>query len=939
MSTFQRGNNSNGSRDDGSRDDGSRDDGDRDDGDRDEGGGAGGENREFREPLHQPPDSQDLAAAPPTSAACALVRGQVRDFVDGDLTALQAEAVEQHVHGCRTCGLALARAEHERLRLQRAFASIARDERTAARAAGQKAVGPRPGFAARVVDRLVLDETSLVSREMLAAAAAQAKAQAAAAARPSPSKPSVVRASGGTSPKASVGGMRGTYPLHLSLAGALVAAAMLLVMLFVGSDFWLEGDRQPEPSDRLVVTYANNVFSGMDPVLLGAGLGNGKTLWVPKDGKARASLYDTSPKVQPAAEFELSNSGKILLLAGKSKLLVGTLGVTTARPVTILLADGSIELGVGEYQISVEEEDALRRGRDPRDLLGTDLPGEWRNGVEVLSGASALIVRAGQPSVVVSAGKIGVFRTDGPVDVANGPNSPATPLGSGPNRDPIVVPEPVDALLLGQVFERSGVPAFGSSVLVSFASSGTARLGGASVEASGTFKLPTGRIGSPSVCDSPFAILQVTPPANRPELGMLAPDAFLLNYANNVAQLATSPVLDGSEALAGTVVDDAGILRPGVRVIPCVIDELFHSALAWPDGQVETDSQGGFRLSRLPVSLPSHQHLAVLLLHPLLAPTVVPVPVRSNYAARTFEARLAAPRLRPVRLEGLPASSDLQVLEDVAGLPPGSAMVRRSVHTDAQGRVASLGVGGGRLWLLRNNSASQNVRELVLDTVLATPVYRFAGSPPVPFESTFLPMQQVPGGDVSLASSFRFERFSTSRSGGPNNGISVQVFGAVFERPQFGAQVFAVHTSGPRGLSGSRFLGFTSGTGELTVDLAANEVGLVVIGPDGSSESVAVTPAVQASGDGVSVLLRANGRILLDPLLRPNPESGQSSVATIRFDPATPSINGLRPSVVRFASALTGWEVSGVPPGEYRAVINDHAYPVEVPANGYVVLH
>jgi anti-sigma factor RsiW len=107
---------------------------------------------DLREPLHQPPNPEDLRRVPPANPTCARVRGLLRDFVDGDLARDLCVEVEEHAHRCRVCAVELSRAEHERLIVCRAFAALARGERPLA-----------PGFSARVVQRLVLDETSLES--------------------------------------------------------------------------------------------------------------------------------------------------------------------------------------------------------------------------------------------------------------------------------------------------------------------------------------------------------------------------------------------------------------------------------------------------------------------------------------------------------------------------------------------------------------------------------------------------------------------------------------------------------------------------------------------------------------------------------------------------------------------------------------------------------
>jgi hypothetical protein len=106
-----------------------------------------------RSPFHQPPNPDDLRRVPPTGPVCARFRGMMRDFADGDMAPADRFAVEEHVHACHVCAVELARAEHEVMRLRRGYAEVRRAE-----AATTK--GPRPGFAARVVQRLIDEEGS-----------------------------------------------------------------------------------------------------------------------------------------------------------------------------------------------------------------------------------------------------------------------------------------------------------------------------------------------------------------------------------------------------------------------------------------------------------------------------------------------------------------------------------------------------------------------------------------------------------------------------------------------------------------------------------------------------------------------------------------------------------------------------------------------------------
>lgn len=74
---------------------------------------------------HQPASAEDLRQHPPAGPDCVVQRQLLRDYVDGDLDAEQAAGLEAHVHTCRSCGLALSRAEAEQLQLRDALDAAA----------------------------------------------------------------------------------------------------------------------------------------------------------------------------------------------------------------------------------------------------------------------------------------------------------------------------------------------------------------------------------------------------------------------------------------------------------------------------------------------------------------------------------------------------------------------------------------------------------------------------------------------------------------------------------------------------------------------------------------------------------------------------------------------------------------------------------------------
>lgn len=901
-----------------------------------------------REPLHQPPDPELIRAFPPESPACALVRGLLRDYADGDLAKAEARCVEEHVHGCRLCADMLSAAEREAMMLRSLAAGgklaigsgLAPSVGSAAR---QPGVAPPTGFARRVVERLVLDETSLLSAagnllvQDAGAPAETGRQQVDAAAFPEAVQfPEAVHlpathrsARSGALGKEPVGG-RATPPVRIRTRSlVLYLAGMLCValgLLSLASDLgYLDG--KPERRARLILTAAAETFDGTGQRLArGDGLAETQSLRVGRQGLARAEWHDASSKSQPAATFQLTSQGRVQVLDGETLLVQGSLHVTTHRGMTVPVADGSrIDLGVGEYLISAEE--VGRGGQGRRSGLA-----ELRVEVEVLRGDPAEIQRRELGSVLVAPGMVGIFRGDSAVDVLFG-------AGAGQDgallrrNDPSETAGYRSARLTGLVADRSGQPVVGADVLVAYGSSRVQRLAAAATNAQGAFLLETSSHAAQPACDTPFAIVQVVPPSRRAELGISVPEAIRLGYRDGDAHLHGTPVLDVSLPLVGVVYDDRGLAIEGARIIPCVVDELFGTVLAWPEGQVVSRRGGDFQLRRLPVGLPRHQHLAVIVQHAAFAPMVVAVPARNEASADFFQANLVLPRLRSVRLLGLPAGLMLQVLEELPGLPLGMAAVQRNIVVDGEGR-AELAVGQGQLWLRNSSPSHPMLRRLVpAEPQVAgpqvggsenQPVLRPAIGMPLALSAVFQPLQPLAGTALAIASSHRYQRFGMAPVGLAGAGPLLTVLDPHYGRSIGGAQVFALRRAAARGLPEARFLGFSSGSGTLALDLEPGEHGVAVVAPDGS---VGFTESM-ASGDNVDLLLQGLGRVSVDPDLRPSISSGEH-VVTLRFDRLDQALPGLGQSVVRFASAATGWEVAGVPPGTYRVSVSTQDEPLE----------
>lgn len=888
--------------------------------------------------LHQPPNPRDLERFPPASTRCATIRGLLRDAADGELSPIQRSAVVAHVQACRTCAVALSRAEHEVWLLQKAFAQLSS---TAAPAV------PAAGFADRVVSRLVLDETAMMSREVLAALRVPVEAEPGTSGAgdsrvADDGSPEIGAGGQGAVGQGAVGSARGVNPAaigtaspersrSLPMGGLLTAlcASVLFLVVILAVQARLDDGMAPQSQPRLVIVGAASAFDDAGRRLgLGQGLGESETLSVGRRGRADVEWHDGASATQPAARMQLGGSGRMELREGVPMLLRGDLRIESRREVRVPLADGSaVSLGEGDYRISVERDERARE----EDENWRDLPAELKVSVEVLDGQPAEILRGVVGRTLVASGNTGVYRTTGETVVVasrsgstGGIDTPQARQSAPPTEDPGV-------MLRGAVFERSGAPANSVDVLVQFLGDGRRRSASGRSAIDGSFEVAIGAVETGN-----FAIVNAFPPSSREDLGLKAPTAFSMTRLGDELRLAQRVVLEPSSPLVGTVVDEFGQGRYGVRVVPCVVDEWFGCVLVWGEGQASTSQSGEFRIRRLPHDLPQHQHLALLLVHPDLQTTVAPVPVRGDVAALAQLDPIRMPALRTIDLRGLLPNTDYTIYEEIPRLPSGVAVWQRSVHTDYLGRVEDTRVGGDSLWAKEVGQGT--MRELRFSQQNTVRVYQPFGLT-VSVDSVFPSLDAIPGTNLLISSSIRHAEFEPGLfvSAGSASGHPVQFVDQATGHPVPSVEVFTVQSTNGRTVN--RFAGFAGidANGDPVVstmrDLGQGE-SLLALGADGS---VGWLAAGQWTGNPV-VPMRSSGRVLVDESLRPQAGS-QSEVVVLRFERADTSLPGLSPVAVRFACAANGWEVGNIVPGEYRVLLGESAYSIEVPSSGFVRLH
>jgi hypothetical protein len=846
---------------------------------------------DVRSPLHQPPNPDDLRRQPPAGPECATARGWMRDAADGDLTPACQRLLDEHVHVCRVCAVELARAEHEVQRVRRAYAAPV-DVPTLPR-----------DFAKNVVRRLVLDETSLVPAPELAAARAAA---AAASVDVAPVRRRLFAVS----------------PVFAVSPGVAVLACLLCLLLIgIGLRHYASEELAPERSARLVVVDAASAFGDSGRAVgIGDGLGDRQSLWITGDGSARLEWHDLSAGEQPAATLSV-RGGELRLENGAPLIVTGSIEISTHRDVTLPMPDGSeIQLGIGDYVITadafVDDDkdpagDVREPGRQPK-----------RIAVEVVRGEPAQVVRVAVGATLVAAGTVGVYQ-GGSAVVLSGPVGLAANDAHGGDRVPPPADAPVGTVLFGQVVDTQGLPNVGAEVFLAFGSQGNVLNGARVTGADGQFALQ-----SDSPCHTEFVVALALPANIRRDLGVSVPDAYPLRRDGGVLRLAVPMLLQASRPLLGQLSDDQGDIVVGAQIVPCLVDGLFGCVLPLTSQRTVSDASGAFRIDRLPAGLPSHQSLALLVSGEQIAAAALPVPTRGGSAAAEPQAPFVVRRQRFIRVHMLPPSTPVTVLEEVPGLPPGTAAVSRTVTANWQGRIAEIGVGAGRMWLVSGGGHQPMLRELLLDEVVGLPRYRPSLSVQ-PMPTLFRALQSLPGNAVEVVHSYRHQRFETAPVANAVSAAALRVLDAV-GRPVEGAHVFALDPGGVRGRADARFLGFTSPTG--VASLGALEAGqhVVVLGPAGT---VGYLSDALSHGLTVTLPLAVPGRVVLGPALRPGPVEPYR-VVTARLIRTESPLTGLLPELVRFFCEQDGWQVEGVPPGSYRVEINGVARTIEVPAGG-----
>jgi hypothetical protein len=891
----------------------------------------------------QPADAVDLERFPPRGEVCRSVRHALRDYCDDELEAGLRQQIDEHVHLCRDCALAMSRMELEVLRLRQAF-DVERRE------AFDLPADLLAGVMRRLGDELLGDE--LLGDELLGEGARDGDPPG--ATRADPQLPPqftrrvMDRVRREWPRRRRLGGM---FEAARSLAGprkarGLAVLAVVLaftVALAVGS--WA-GQERAETVRFEVVAAADAILDRgegrAEPARVGRSLHPGEVLRA--DGLQAVELLRIDPRgadpagprsavrdvravLDPGSACRARPDGGIDLLAG-SILIESAGGGALAsggassgargaaresgdgreRAFSLTLPDGlEVRFGAGTALVSVESVIAHDRALAPR--------ASFRTRVEVASG-QVEVLRGRAAPVPVPAGRVARFEPRAVVEFEAAPTADLLARSARGGRATAVSPALADAAGSGEALIWTG--------RVVDAATGRG-VGGAAVEV----RVDAGPVQTaPTDADGWFrftangqtastAIVRVVPPVVPPveaEAGWASfgPEPLPL-VAGSARSRRLAPIALGPDVpIRGLVSNAAGGRVPGARVVPYVLDDLFAVAERLEMLAVVTDADGRFALRGLPAELPRHQTLA-LLVEKEGQPRHLGLQAgaaRAAAAAATVDIALPAPR--DLLVAGLTPDREARVLREIPGVALETMTEEFRLRADAGGQALLHGIGPGALWLV--DEAADGLRPLVASAVAgavevspADGAMRSASvcarlrSESRGFRDHSAPLAMVAAGR-------RYDRAAVALGSGAASYLSVR-------DPQRGgaeaARVFLAAADGAL-----TYLGEADAMGGLAFEEpAVRPFQLVAVGADGA---IGVVTDADWDAEPGRIELAEPGTV---SLADGAPRQAIAAGAKLGFEAVGGPFAGRR--FWRVVGADAGFVATGLPSGSYRVVLPD----------------
>ncbi len=808
----------------------------------------------YRDAGRQPASPDDLAAFPPEGETCANIRTMLRDFVDGDVTAVDQATVESHAHECRTCALALSRAESEKMQVVASFAEIDVSE-----------IGSSSGFTASVMQQVREIAVSQPSVGFTTRVMARVRETA--------FTESVLDLE-----NTSVGYRR--VPLFVLLAATVLFGTWIGLRIFEPATptavevLSAERAEMVRDGDRtsLVATdhwnaeehrAADEFVTHREGALALRWKSNGEAVELQADEFTRFRLGSGDGPVE---------YGRVAGVDSVVDLLDGALSVRTETDVTVSFGDGSsVSVGRGDYHVTVQSV----RHQDARPGLLVK--------VHVRDGA-ARIDRGGRYTAVAK-GSQALYTTFTPVTIDRAPDDDLILLSRRRARDR-VAPLPEVAVceerFFGQVLDpRTSTPVPNVSVWIStFRGDQTV-----TTNEDGMFRL-TGR----DEFRGQFVVIRAAPPPNIQELAPLqfAPIFLGQREGSEDVFVVHRFFLERASDMRGRVHESTRRPLAGLWLQPCRADELFGTVV--PIGAlVDGDEGGNFAIRGLSASAQAHQTMLLVAGGEGHRPRVVWARTAVKVEDSTLDIVLS--RVEEQRVGGFEPGSFVHLLLAIDGVSAGSAVWPAIMQADSSGRL-SLDLSAP-VFLLSAVRPPQLLRR-------SCPEMRSSGTSefikvPLPSSLRHLRIGSLTTDKVHWFRANKLPEVARLSTGGGFVSVHEESSGHVCP----GASVFL------RGADGSvRFLGVfdgrvplpcASGTaGELLVRTPEGWVGH--LGLDGSLGRARKSMAVQKPGRvvwhgvprSVVVMLRLAGSDLPQPIARQGDErEWQLQAGTYRFGERT----------------------------------------------------
>lgn len=627
------------------------------------------------EVAYQPSSPRDLDRHPPRGPACLGVRARLRAYADAELTSVEREQVDDHLHGCRECGVALSRAEAEVHRLRTLLAAPSAEMAgdvpgpTFVKAVMRRVTGElRPTNAGAVSDDFTPRVMDRVRREWRA--------------------PRLSRRLDGL----------------LRRQFAVLTAAVAFLLLAVG--YFASGPSASVQVQLVTATATTVARDGrVGPALDGQYLATDDIVHTEGE-RGRATL-----RVPRASDPSLDHA--ILTLDPGTNLALAATPAADAESL-FRLAEGAVAFHITEQRLSVSLDahcaiamapGSYRLSAEP--VVRHDSPLAQAPFVAVrleVEAGVARIVRGQLPPTVVEAGMAAVFDGWSPIAQERLLDEAELIALAARGLDFAAARAPAGALRasdwLGRVVNgQTGASVAGATVRI-------ASRRGELVTTSG----PDGAFWLREQADleGETALVQVTLPMGAPGhayagvASYFGPVEFVPRGRGPARELVLDPLpLPAERPVMGMVLDPTGRPLSGARVTALLVDQVMGGAQSLSPGNVPaavTGGDGRFELRGLAATSPPHTVVYLTVEHARYG-TVASADLLAAQSLHDLSLQIGMVARRVVTLEGLPGRSTVELLESIANLPAEAMVLVRRVATDDAGE-ARLDVGAGaNIWL------------------------------------------------------------------------------------------------------------------------------------------------------------------------------------------------------------------------------------------------